>query len=231
MIDFSTVKSITIPEGTVTKITAGGVVLWEKPATGRLPAEYQEVEYIYIPNTAYINTGWIPQLGCTFYIKFSAVAEGYPFGSNATPRLSASLSATGIRFFNPSNANAGIRDFEIALGEIVDVEAYVDTTYCTDCYVICNGTEVPSNTPGTDDKITGSFSQPMLLGAWQYSASSIRQGDINLYYAKANESGLEKFEMIPCYRKADGVIGMYDLVTNTFFANAGSGSFTKGADV
>lgn len=31
MIDFTNVKAITIPEGSVKKITSGGVVLWEKP--------------------------------------------------------------------------------------------------------------------------------------------------------------------------------------------------------
>ena len=33
MIDFGSVKSLTIPEGSVKKITANGVVFWEKPAT------------------------------------------------------------------------------------------------------------------------------------------------------------------------------------------------------
>lgn len=30
MMDFSTVKSITIPEGSVKKITAGDIVLWQQ---------------------------------------------------------------------------------------------------------------------------------------------------------------------------------------------------------
>lgn len=38
-------------------------------------------------------------------------------------------------------------------------------------------------------------------------------------------------DFVPCYRKSDGVIGMYDLVTGTFYTNAGSGTFTKGNDV
>ena len=45
----------------------------------------------------------------------------------------------------------------------------------------------------------------------------------------ANRNPLRNF--IPCYRKADGVIGMYDTVTNLFFENSGDGSFTKGPDV
>lgn len=38
-------------------------------------------------------------------------------------------------------------------------------------------------------------------------------------------------DLVPCYRKSDGEIGMYDLVSKTFLTNAGTGTFTKGADV
>lgn len=38
-------------------------------------------------------------------------------------------------------------------------------------------------------------------------------------------------DLIPCYRKIDGMIGMYDIVRKQFLTNQGSGSFTKGADV
>ena len=37
--------------------------------------------------------------------------------------------------------------------------------------------------------------------------------------------------LIPCYRKSDGAIGMYDTISQTFFTNGGTGTFTKGADV
>ena len=37
--------------------------------------------------------------------------------------------------------------------------------------------------------------------------------------------------LIPCYRKNDNEIGMYDTVSKTFFTNQGTGTFLKGADV
>lgn len=37
--------------------------------------------------------------------------------------------------------------------------------------------------------------------------------------------------MIPCYRKSDGEIGMYDTINNIFYTNFGTGSFLKGNDV
>lgn len=36
---------------------------------------------------------------------------------------------------------------------------------------------------------------------------------------------------IPCYRRSDNVIGLYDLVENKFYTNAGTGNFLKGPDV
>ena len=36
---------------------------------------------------------------------------------------------------------------------------------------------------------------------------------------------------VPCYRKSDNAIGLYDTVEGAFYTNAGTGAFTKGADV
>jgi hypothetical protein len=37
--------------------------------------------------------------------------------------------------------------------------------------------------------------------------------------------------LIPCYRKADNVAGMYDLFSGEFYTNAGTGEFIIGPDV
>ena len=46
-----------------------------------------------------------------------------------------------------------------------------------------------------------------------------------------SENGTKKLHLIPCYRKSDGEIGLYDIVNNIFYTNMGSGEFLKGADV
>ena len=38
-------------------------------------------------------------------------------------------------------------------------------------------------------------------------------------------------DFVPCYRKSDDKPGMYDLVSDTFFTNAGTGEFAVGPDV
>ena len=44
------------------------------------------------------------------------------------------------------------------------------------------------------------------------------------------KSGVKVIDLIPCYRKSDNVIGMYDIVNDVFYTNNGSGTFIKGND-
>lgn len=50
------------------------------------------------------------------------------------------------------------------------------------------------------------------------------------YYKHVKLNG-EVYEFIPCYRKADAEIGLYDIANNVFYTNDGTGTFLKGADV
>lgn len=49
-----------------------------------------------------------------------------------------------------------------------------------------------------------------------------------IYYFAIYEDGSKVQELIPCRRKTDGELGMYDTVTDTFLTNAGTGTFTAG---
>lgn len=46
-----------------------------------------------------------------------------------------------------------------------------------------------------------------------------------------NSSNNLIFEGIPCKRNSDSAIGLYDIVTNTFKANSGTGKFTAGKEI
>lgn len=54
---------------------------------------------------------------------------------------------------------------------------------------------------------------------------------LSLYSARCSRKNEVVREYIPCYRKADGVIGLYEKFTGQFLTNAGTGAFTKGADI
>jgi hypothetical protein len=50
----------------------------------------------------------------------------------------------------------------------------------------------------------------------------------SIYYFKIYDNGTLVRDMVPARRNSDGVLGMYDTVTNTFFTNAGTGEFIAG---
>lgn len=50
-------------------------------------------------------------------------------------------------------------------------------------------------------------------------------------YFKLWMNGVLIRNLVPCYCKSDGVIGMFDLCTSWFFTNSGTGTFVKGSNV
>ena len=52
-----------------------------------------------------------------------------------------------------------------------------------------------------------------------------------MYTFSVKRNGKKVFNAVPCYRKSDNVIGMFDTVSQTFLTNTGTGTLTKGADV
>ena len=51
----------------------------------------------------------------------------------------------------------------------------------------------------------------------------------NLYYALIYDGNNLIRQFIPAKRKSDNVVGLYDLVNDTFYTNAGSYNFDYGA--
>ena len=62
------------------------------------------------------------------------------------------------------------------------------------------------------------------------AGTNLSKGTSRFYYSKLYQNDVLVRDYIPCYRKSDGEIGVYDFVTNTFFPNAGTGTFVKGND-
>ena len=52
-----------------------------------------------------------------------------------------------------------------------------------------------------------------------------------MYYFQLYDNGVLVRDFVPCYRKSDKKPGMYDLVSDTFFTNAGTGEFICGSDI
>ena len=231
--NFANAKSITIPEGSVKKITSNGVTLWEK-ITSRIPSEYQEVEWIQAGSSvgAYLNLGFTfdtaarVNLGMyrvdtsTSYIFGAAENSGkyrcmisapygetkaYGYGSDGSTYLSIAVSF-----------DDGFNDFEFTLK---DGSASIK-----------NLTNGKSDARTTNKAFT--MTSNLLLFAQNYNGSA-RYGAYRkvAYFQYYDKTDTLICDLVPCYRKSDNVIGMYDIVRKTFLTNVGTGSFTKGANV
>ena len=218
---------------------------WQLTSTGqpgtpavtnvRLPAEYQEVEYL--ENTsegAYINTGAVPSLsGTKFHIKYQMLSGSYLFGCGQVPRLACFMNTNAIQVYLGNTSLSGIVGYTKTglYSNIVDLAGFL-TGAETGRYVDVTADGVTSRVTPPDGAISGSFSDslPFYLFAWRYG-DTLRSGTGRIWGFSMEVGGNLVRDMVPCYRKADNVPGMYDLVSSSFSINAGTGSFVTGADV
>lgn len=56
-------------------------------------------------------------------------------------------------------------------------------------------------------------------------------GEAIIYSCRLYDNGKLIRNLIPCYHKESGIIGLYDLVNATFYINSGTGTFVIGDDV
>ena len=69
-----------------------------------------------------------------------------------------------------------------------------------------------------------------LLGVIRSGVSDYRSA-AKIYSYKMYYDGELIRNLVPCYRKSDDVVGLYDMVNDNYFYTPISGAFTKGADV
>lgn len=80
---------------------------------------------------------------------------------------------------------------------------------------------------------TATFTSPWPLylfwlnNNWSFAESAI----MKYYYFKIYDDWTLVRDFVPCYRKEDGEIWLRDKVNKVFYTNAGTGTFTKWADV
>lgn len=196
---------------------------------GRLPATYQEVEYIESNGTQYIDTGVIGQSTINVEVKAqtSDTTHDMPLiGSRGAGGYNDFLfwlhnnNSTPAQAFSYGNASAIVKNIG-SIGEI-----YVLKNEGKQFYI--NGTLQGTSTQS--QSFTNNTS--LYLFALNYAGTiDSRKFYGKLYYCKLWQNDTLVRDFVPCYRKSDGEIGLYDLVNDQFYTNQGSGTFTKGADV
>ena len=191
---------------------------------GRLPSEYQEVEYIESSGTQYIDTnlqngdniGYKLRLSLKEYSSEKCIVGGQ--GSSGALALF-TYSSKFYPYWNTGKTTS----LTVANDTIYDI----DFNYKADRKFTVNESNLLTLDTTSGATTTSNHKVYLFSGyAWtQYGAS------IKMYSCEITNGSNVVRNFIPCYRKSDNVIGMYDTVNDVFYTNAGSGSFTKGADI
>lgn len=192
------------------------------PYTAILPSEYQEVEYIqsnwnqyfivwnsfstdYITEAKfqYLSSSWNDHL---FWVSQNSPNYRYAFGAWTQNFFTISWwsSWTGVGSLN-YNINT----------------------------VILNKSNISINwTSYSSSYSLGTINKWLWIFCYNADTLETHSGDRRLFYLKVyNQSSTVLYNLIPCYRKSDWVIGMYDLVNSVFYTNSWTGTFSKGNDV
>lgn len=238
--NFTSIKELTIPEGKVIKIArrSDGMIFWQK-VLNVLPDEYQRTEYIVNSTStngstrAYIDLGFAFDSGCTYIIKYEPnnVTSDYIFGAaensgklrcmitdSGSAMVYGSNSSNYVPFTIPDPTDYGVRHIKVEMAK-----GFMRVTNL-----------LTENTKQGDTQIEYTMTNNLYLFAQNYNGS-VRYAAI---YARCfgftyyDKNGTLICDLVPCYRKSDGVIGMYDIVRKIFLTNAQStGNFMKGPDV
>ena len=204
-----------------------------------LPPEYQQVEWIGQANQyPYINTTRTLSNGSVrIATKFVIDAAGQ-YGNWIIGTLTAgNNNNNGIFIYRATDATLMLRSstnrflsLPLPIGKIAEVDWSVSggNTQNASCSATVTIDGVTESYSGSLNTIAYNKSFYLLGNTMANGAYAIRG---KMYYAKVWNDGEPFIDAIPCYRKADGAICMYDLVADTFLQKSGSGTFIKGPDV
>lgn len=193
-----------------------------------LPDGYKAVNCVSIPLGGYVNTGVIPTKTFNSYyldarldtpvsdISISATLIGCRTSGSEFAYIGIYASSTNVffQFLSTNYSQIGTKDnlrhvFQYAVN---GAAVSVDTTIAS----------------GVAGYMT--VDRPMLIGARQsQDGTGIERNCAMTVWRYTHIKGaLKAIDLIPCQRKSDGQYGFYDLVSEAFFGNSGTGTFTEG---
>jgi hypothetical protein len=182
-------------------------------STARLPAEYQEVEYLESTGTQWIDTG-LSIIGNRWTIDVEFKERG-DIGTQRDGSARIGFAGAGLhRQVNLGSSYAIKPDAYIrrvsVLDDIMGVKVDVNDA---------SFTSLPGARPTTSLFLFGS------------NGGGKAKCLIFSSFIEPTGGGTYIQQFIPAVRKADSVAGMYDLVSKQFFTNQGTGEFIVGPPV
>ena len=192
-----------------------------------LPAGYTALEYIESTGTQYIDTGVVPTINTVWKLdnEFSTdtISGEYWYNGvyqNSGARFDIALQQNDMRL---NYGAANIVSSNVLAFQGVRIMYTIDAQKLIWSY---------GNTRGSYTRKIQGFTQPLYLFARNDLRSSVRiPSRFSLqktYSSRIFDNDVLVQYLIPARHDSDNEIGMYDLVSNTFFTNSGTGEFTAG---
>jgi len=178
---------------------------------GKLPSEYQQVDYLECTGTQYIDTDFTPNINTKVYAEFyvTTIPCGlYSSDSNASlsTNFSSYISSGGKWRFGSGSATVPISNNSLY------------TSFQDKTGIMINGT----NFYEYDTSITD-FTSTKILTLLRTNSVGFKG---KIYRFKVYNKNIIVRNFVPCYRKSDNKLGMYDTVNNVFYINQGTGEFS-----
>lgn len=199
-------------------------------------AQYQRVEYIESAEEGtypYIITDFYADndTGVEVVASFAVMQDRIPMGSRQD--------SGSTRFYCAYPLSTTSCYYGFNIGSAISCSTKVNTKYRLQTNFMNSRQAIIYEANGTR-KAFATFTQtlgehPVPISIFGYNSGSsgavTSKREYKLYSARLSHGFEVVREYIPCYRKSDGVVGLYEKFTGQFLTAEGDGVFAKGADV
>ena len=183
-----------------------------------VPEGYTELKYLESTTwNAYIDTGIVPALNYSIEVKAKKQQFRSLFGSSSLYNLTGSSGNTTQYFYLGSSTKQQLPVdlIDNSVSHIWGFNAQSGKIYCDNLVVeVTVGNTAPT--------------EHLYLFA-RSKENDMDWGNHQIYYVKLWDGSNQLiFHGIPARRNSDNVLGMWDTISQTFFTNSGTGTFTAG---
>lgn len=192
----------------------------EEPQS-RLPVDYIELQYIQSSGTQYIDTGYKPNNNTRVQCKFELLESGRAYGIFGS-RIAYQNTAFDL-FAYGQNSN---KDFQDDYGSNSNAPM-ASTLGIYEIDKNKNVTNINGNIYTFPLSTFQSSYNMYILGINTAGSTNNQLGSLKIYSCQIYDNDILIRDFVPC-KSVEGTVGLYDVVNQTFYTNAGTGSFIAG---
>lgn len=174
----------------------------------------KQLNYIQTSGTQYINLGFVPDANTEVEMDFQLTTAGTTNSALFAVNGQFSFRWYGASSVFRSNGSNNV-DFPTGISGTARHTVVKNPTKCT-----LDGTYSVTNT-------AGNVTLPLYLMAQNANTTVNNYAKGKVYRFKRRQAGVLTNDLVP-WQTAAGDIGLMDVLTNTFYGNAGTGVFTGG---